>query len=58
MRKSSLSVPVYKPRNAVVRSLLGRLGSGTGRHKADAAKRLQARERADLVQRVYDCGQW
>ena len=58
MRKTHISVPVRKPRNGVVRALLGRLSTGAGRHKTAAAKRRHNHDHLDLAQRVRESGEW
>ena len=58
MRKSIISVPAHKPRNSVVRALIGKIRLGSGRHVLVRDKRKQARDDNDLAQRVRDLGEW
>ena len=58
MRKTHFTLPVQKPRNGVVRALIGKLNLGAGRHKAKVAKRKQATDDTDLAQRVREVGEW
>lgn len=58
MRQTHFPLPVQKPRNAVVRALIGKLNFGAGRHKAKDAKRKQATDDTDLAQRVREVGEW
>jgi hypothetical protein len=58
VRKNHFMLPVQKPRNAVVRALIGKLNFGAGRHKAKLAKRKQATDDTDLAQRVREVGEW
>ncbi len=58
MRKTHFILPVPKPRNGVVRALIGKLNLGAGRHKAKDAKRKPATDDTDLAQRVREVGEW
>ena len=58
MRKNHVTLPALKPRNGVVRALIGKLTFGAGRHKARLAKRKQATDDTDLAQRVREVGEW
>ena len=49
MRKTVITLPVPRPRNGVVRALIGKLNFGAGRHKAKIAKRKQATDDTDLA---------
>ena len=58
MRQIHFKLPVLKPRNGVVRALIGKLNFGAGRHKANVAKRRQTTDDTDLAQRVREVGEW
>lgn len=58
MRKTKLSVPVRKPRNGVVRALIEKIRSGSGRHTHARDKRSANTDDSDLAQRVRDVGEW
>ena len=58
MHKPFTLLPAQKPRNGVVRALIGKLSFGAGRHKTKIAKRKQARDDTDLAQRVREVGEW
>jgi hypothetical protein len=58
MHKPSITLPVHKPRNGVVRALIAKLSSGSGRHKSKHEKRKQSVDDSDLAQRVRDVGEW
>ncbi len=58
MHKPFIILPAQKPRNGVVRALIGKLNFGAGRHKAKHAKRKQATEDTDLAQRVREVDEW
>jgi len=58
MCQTHVKLPALKPRNGVVRALIGKLNFGAGRHKAKVAKRKQATDDTDLAQRVREVGEW
>jgi hypothetical protein len=58
MRQTHVKLPAPKPRNGVVRALIGKLNFGAGRHKPKLAKRKQATDDTDLAQRVREVGEW
>ena len=58
MRQTHVKLPALKPRNGVVRALIGKLNFGAGRHKAKTAKRRQGTDDTDLAQRVREVGEW
>lgn len=58
MRKRAVSVPVQKPRNAVVRALISRIRLGAGRHRHVQNKRKANIDDTDLAQRVREVGEW
>lgn len=58
MRKTTITVPARKPRNAVVRALIAKLRPGAGRHTTEHAKRQKTTDDNDLAQRVREVGEW
>jgi hypothetical protein len=58
MHQIYLKLPALKPRNGVVRALIGKLNFGVGRHKTKVAKRKQTTDDTDLAQRVREVGEW
>ena len=58
MHPTHAKLPALKPRNGVVRALIGKLNFGAGRHKAKVSKRKQATDDTDLAQRVREVGEW
>lgn len=58
MRKTSVSVPVQKPRNGVVRALIEKIRLGSGRHSHARLKRFKTTDDFDLAQRVREVGEW
>jgi hypothetical protein len=58
MQRAQLKLPARKPRNGVVRALIGKLSFGAGRHKPKVAKRKHATDDADLAQRAREVGEW
>ncbi len=58
MRPTHVKLPALKPRNGVVRALIGKLNFGAGRHKTKDAKRRQTTDDTDLAQRVREVGEW
>ncbi len=52
----SMTVPARTPRNPVVRALARLARTGHGRHAS--TKRKRDKDRADLDQRVRECGEW
>lgn len=58
MRPLHVKLPALKPRNGVVRALIGKLNFGAGRHKAKVAKRKRDHDNTDLAQRVREVGEW
>ena len=58
MHKPFIVLPAQKPRNGVVRALIGKINFGAGRHKARHDKRKQATDEIDLAQRVREVGEW
>lgn len=58
-KNASISIGSSKPRNRIVRAIIGGLiAKGSGRHQHAQIKRKQALDRMDLDQRVRESGEW